>query len=189
MKRMMRVLMLVSLVAMLACDARRPEDSNEAAEEANEDKFTENDSEKDADFVADLVAANYEEIKLAQVARQRSADTQVKEIASLLETQHAKQLNDLKALAASKSISVPVEEDDGARNRIKKISDETQNFDEKWCKEQIDGHEDMISDLEARKDNTEDEDLKAWIDKVLPEMRSHLDKVKACHERIKDANG
>jgi putative membrane protein len=194
MKTIFKVLTLASLVAMSSCNETRKDNSNndnkdskEVAEDANEDKFQNNDAEKDADFVSELVAKNYEEVKLAQLASQKSASPAVKKVAKMLEAEHNKTLNELKTFAKSKAISIPVEETNDARNDIQKFSDKTaKDFDKDWCKEMVDQHEDVIGKLEDRKEKTDDAELKAWIDKALPELRSHLDEVKACDQKIKD---
>ena len=186
---------LVSLMGMFACNEAKQnnegeanEDSKEQAEEANEEKF-DDDMEKDADWVANVVAANYGEIKFAGLANERSANPEVKQIATMLVTDHTKTLNELKAFAQGKTISVPVEEDDEARRKTERFSDEAgKDFDKKWCKEMIDRHEESIKKFERRAEKTEDADLKAWINKTLPHLRMHLEKLEACHEKIKDSN-
>ena len=193
MKSIFKIMTLVSLMAVFSCnEARRDnnhEDSKEAAEEANDEKFEDRDDEKDADFVANTVAANYGEIKFAQLATQRSSNPEVKQIASMLIEDHTKTLNELKGLAQTKSISVPVEEDDEARRKTERFSDEAgKDFDKKWCREMIDRHEESINKFEKRFDKAEDAELKAWINNTLPHLRMHLDKLKACHEKIKDNN-
>jgi putative membrane protein len=193
MKRIFRLLTLVSLVSMLACnEAKRDsenEDSKEVAEEANDEKFEDNDLEKDADFVANTVAANYGEITFAQLANERSSDPEVKKIATMLVTDHTKTLNELKSLAQAKAITVPVEADDEAQRKTERFSDEAgKDFDKKWCKEMIDRHEESINKFEKRLDKTEDPELKAWITKTLPHLRMHLEKLNAHHEKIKDNN-
>jgi rubrerythrin len=50
----------------------------------------------------------------------------------------------------------------------------------------IDMHEKAIQKYEGMLDKTNDADLKAWINQTLPHLRTHLDRVKACHEKIKD---
>lgn len=194
MKRIFRILTLVSLVSLLACNETKKEadtdneDSKEVAEEANDDKF-DSDMEKDADFVANTVASNYGEIKFAQLASQNSSNAEVKEIAAMLVADHTKTLNELKSFAQSKTITVPVEEDDEARRKTERFSDDAgKDFDKKWCKEMIDRHEESINKFEKRIDKTEDADLKAWLSTTVPHLRMHLDKLKACHEKIKDSN-
>ena len=113
MKRIFRILTVVSLASMLACnegkrehdgDAVDNKDSKEQADEANDEKFEDNDMENDADFVARTVELNYGEIKFAQLATQNSSNPEVKKMAAMLVTDHTKTLNELKALASSKSI-------------------------------------------------------------------------------------
>lgn len=189
---------LASLVLMLACDTRREsdsdsandnEDSKEVAEEANDEKFDDKSMENDADFVANTVAANYGEIKFAGLATQRSANPEVKKAAAMLVEDHTKALNELKTLAQSKSITVPVEEDDEARRKTERFSDEAgKDFDKKWCNEMIDRHDESIRKFENRMEKTQDADLKAWISKTLPVLRNHRDHLKMVHEKIKDTN-
>lgn len=197
MKRIFRILTLVSLVALVSCnEARRGgdtaydnEDSKEQAEEANDEKFDDNDMENDADFVANTVAANYGEIKFAELANQRSANAEVKQIASALIADHTKTLGELKAYAQSKSITVPVEADDEAIRKTERFSDEAgKDFDKKWCREMMDRHEESINKFEKRLDKTEDPELKALINKTLPTLRAHHDKIEACHDKLKDSN-
>lgn len=195
MKRIIRILTLVSLVSMLACnEARREsendnEDSKEQAKEENDAKFDDNDAENDADFVANTVAANYGEIKFAQLATQRSANPEVKKMAAMLITDHTKALNELKTLAQAKAISIPVEEDDEAKRKTERFSDEAgKDFDKKWSKEMIDRHEETINKFEKRMDKTEDAELKALISNMLPTLRMHLDHANKLHDSIKDSN-
>lgn len=189
---------LASLVLMLACDTRREsdsdsandnEDSKEVAEEANDEKFDDKSMENDADFVANTVAANYGEIKFAGLATQQSANPEVKKAAAMLVEDHTKTLNELKTLAQSKTITVPVEEDDEAKRKTERFSDEAgKDFDKKWCSEMIDRHDESIRKFENRMEKTQDADLKAWISKTLPVLRNHRDHLKMVHEKIKDTN-
>lgn len=198
MKRIFKILTLVSLVSMLACnEARREgngtdnEDSKEVAEEANEEKFEDADAnvEKDADFVASTVASNYGEIKFARLAAQRSSNPEVKRIADMLVKDHTKTLDELKALAKTKNITIPVEEDDEARRKTENFADKDgKDFDKKWCKEMIDRHEETINKFEKRMEKTQDADLKTWVNKILPHLRMHLEQLNACEEKVKDSN-
>jgi putative membrane protein len=192
MKRIIRVFTLVSLVAALSfsCNETRKEaneDSNEVAEEENDEKFEDNDMENDADFVANAVAANYGEIKFAELATQRSNNADVKALAAQLVADHTKVLGELKTLAASKAISVPTEEEDADKRKTERFYDESgKDFNKKWAKELIDRHEKSINKFEKRYEKTEDAELKAFIDKTLPHLRMHLEKLNTLHEKIKD---
>lgn len=172
-----------------SCGSKQNTDSNEAAEEANEDKFQSRTTEKDAQFVAEAVAANYAEIQLAQLAVQKSNDTEIKNVAQLLETEHNKVLAELKDVAGKRVISIPSSEDDAGRKKIEDLTkeDDAKDFNKEWCKTMVEKHEKSIENFEARMNDTEDAELKSWISGTLPHLRDHLDKVKACHERISQA--
>jgi putative membrane protein len=189
MKRMFRILTLASLVAIASScnDARREQDqdSNEVAEEANDEKFEDKDAEKDADWVAEVVAANYAEIKMAQLASQRSSNAEVKNIAKMLEADHTKALNELKSLAQTKAITVPVEEKDDAKKDLEKMrSEDAKDFDSKWLNKMEDEHEKDIKKFENESEKSKDAELKSWAEKTLPHLRMHLEKVKACKDNM-----
>jgi putative membrane protein len=189
MKKLFYILFAIAVIAGGCTSKEKTADSNEAAEEANEEKFDSKKDEKDAEFVAETVASNYGEIELAQLASQRSDNSQVKEIAKMLEADHTKVLNELQAFAGTKSISIPTEKTDDARKKIEDLTKEEdiKDFNKQWCKEMADKHEKSIKNFEERAEKTEDADLKIWISQTLPHLREHLDRVKACEESIKNS--
>jgi len=164
--------------------------SNEAAKDANEDKFQSQEGEKDAEFVAQTVACNFGDIQLSQLAQQKSNNPQVKEIAKNIEENHSKLLKDLQNLAGKKAITVPTEAEDAKKRKIENLTKESdiKDFNKEWCKEMVSSHEKTIKDFENRWEKTEDPDLKNWIAETLPHLRSHLDKIKACDESIAKAS-
>jgi putative membrane protein len=187
MKNIFKVLTVASLLATSSCnEVRRDEDSVDRAGQANDEKFKENKKELDAEFVAETVASAYAEIKLAEVANQRSRNAEIKQVAELIRTDHSGALNELKTLAQAKAISVPVEETASSKRKMDDFTQETGNdFDQKWCKEMIDVHEQNIDKFESRLEKSDDPELKSWISKTLPILRTHHQKLKACHERMK----
>ncbi len=195
---MKKTILKLSLIAMLglavACakesaKENAAEESNEVAEEANQDKFEERDDRKDADFVAEQVAANYAEIELAKLASQKSTSTDVKDVAKMLETEHSKTLKQLQDLAGQKAISIPTQPEEGAVKKYEDLGKEedAKDFNKEWAKEMVDAHEKKIEQYEDQLEKTEDADLKAWITQTLPNLRMHLDKLKACNDKLKDA--
>ncbi len=191
MKRIFKILTLASLVAVFAsCNETRREqeqDSNEVAEEANDEKFEDNDMEKDADFVAEAVASNLAEIQMAKLASQRSTNPEVKQLAKMLEADHTKVLAELKALAQQKAITVPVEPKDEAKRKMENLREEgADDFDKKWLETMEDAHEKSINKFERRADNGEDADIKSFASKTLPHLRMHKEKIDQCQDKVKD---
>ena len=143
-------------------------------------------SNKDADLVKDLVESNYEEIKLAQLASQKSSNAEVKEIATMLEADHTAALDKLKQVAGNASLTVATGEDEDARDEIKKLSDETgKDFDKDWCKKMMDKHDKTIETLEKEQNDVTDPAVKSWIAETLPKIRTHHDRLMACHSKLK----
>ena len=191
-----QILTIAASLALIACnESRRGNDSNlneernEAAAESNTDKF-EGQKQRDADFVYDVVASSYSEIKLAEIANQKSRTPAVKKVAQELVTDHTESLNELKTLAQAKAISLPVEESDASRRKLENIAEESrEEFDEKWCREMMELHEKDIDAFENRMKNTEDADLKAFISKTLPVLKKHHESLEACENALKGKNG
>src|SRR5688572_16331798 len=140
---MKSISLIKSLIAMLivlfavACEPKREkeEDSTEVAKEANDEAIDDRDEEKDADFIVNTIGSNYCEVKLAQLALNRSNDPGIKQMAKGLEADHNKIINDLKGYAAKNGISVPLEEPEADKKDISDLAEESDanKFDEKWC--------------------------------------------------------
>ncbi|AXY78386.1 DUF4142 domain-containing protein [Paraflavitalea soli] len=178
--------LVIGSMTMACQDETKPEESKEVAEDKNDAKFKTDSSEDKAAFVVDAVSGNYAEIKLAQLAIQKSTDKDIKAIAKSLEADHTAALEELKTLATSKAISIPTEEPDGTKEQLKDLSDDKPaDFDKAWVKALMDKHEKTISSYEKELNDTKDEDLKAWLNKVLPIIRTHHDKLMAYNSKVK----
>jgi putative membrane protein len=186
-----QILAVATSLALLSCnesrrgnDSNLNEDQNEAADESNTSNFA-GKKQQDADFVFDAIASSYGEIKLAELANQRSRTEQVKRIAQKLLTEHTASLNELKTLAQAKAISVPVEEPDASKRKLEDIAEESgKDFDKEWVSEMLDLHEKSIDGFEKRLDDTEDAELRAFIAKTLPVLKEHREHLEACEKSL-----
>jgi len=166
-------------------DSKVNETANEAAAESNTDKF-QGQTQRDAEFVYDVIESNYGEIKLAELANQRSRNNQVKQIAQTLLTDHTASLNELKTLAQAKAISIPVEERAASKRKLEDMAGESgEEFDKGWLKEMMGLHDETIEKFEKRMEDTNDAELKAYISKTLPVLRKHHESLEACNEKLK----
>jgi predicted outer membrane protein len=156
------------------------------AEDQNDSALSTKAAEKDAQFIVDVVAANYGEVKLAQLAEQKSSNKEIKDVAQMLEADHTAVLNDLKAMASRKGITVPTEESGEAKDKLKELTDEkASNFDKEWCETLMDNHKNSISKFENEANDASDPDLKNFVNTVLPKLRTHHDKLMECHKKLK----
>lgn len=180
------LVMMISLCPALSCnDAQRgngsdrnTDDSREAAADSNTDKFN-REKRRDAEFVYAVVESHYNEIKLAELGNQKSRIPAMKRTAEMLQGDHTASLNELKILAQAKAISVPVEEPETSRRRIEDLAEESgEEFEEEWRKEMIDLHDKNIKRFEKRLEDTQDAELRAFINRTLPVLRRHHDRLK-----------
>ena len=174
--------------AITSCTpSKKDENSVEVAKEANDENLETRKDEKDADFIVDAVAGNYADIKMAQMALTNSTSAEVKDIARTLEADHTKVLNELKGYAGKNGFAIPMEESEEAKNNMKDLSKkDAKDFDKKWCSLLVNKHEKTISNYEDRWNKTEDAELKDWINKTLPGLKSHLEMLKGHEEKIKN---
>lgn len=183
-KNLFVAFMMILVVA--ACNPAKKEESTEIAKEANDENFETRKDEKDADFIVDVIAGNYAELKLAELAKNKSTKQEVKDIARMLETDHTKIITELKGYANKKGISIPLEETEDAKKDIDDLDQKIgKDFDDKWCAMLIAKHEKSINKFEERWNKTEDTDLKDWINSTLPTLKSHLEMLQSNKEKVK----
>lgn len=165
-------------------DADVNESKNEAAADGNEARF-DGQKQEDAAFVYDVVASNYGEIKLAELANQKSRSDAVKENAQMIMQDHTLALNEAKVLAQAKAIEVPVEEKEAFHRKVENMAEESsEDFDNEWVKAMIDIHKKNIDRFKDRLEDTADPDLKAYISKTLPTLNKHFEGLKALRDHM-----
>src|SRR5437868_1087535 len=118
MKTMKNVFMaglaLLAFNCWIACNNNNTTKDNTAndngtkkeADQHNDAKF-DNKSEKDADFVAEAANISLVEMNLSQLAESNATSADARDLGKMMTRDHKKAYDDLAALAAKKSISVP----------------------------------------------------------------------------------
>lgn len=180
-KNIIKTTMLaIAVLAFASCQPNKnQEDSSEIAKEHNDAVIDDKNMEKDADFIVNAVAANLAEINLAQLALAKSTNTDIKEIAGMLEADHTKVLSSLKGYATSKGISTPtIETPEATEDRNSLAEKSGKDFDKKWCEKLQDNHNNSIRSFESRLDKTDDVALKDLISRTLPDLKNHLQMLK-----------
>jgi len=171
--------------ALISSCNHRNENSERIAKKENTKNFDTRASEKEADFVVETITGNFANVKFAQLAVDRSENSEVKEIAALIEKDHELFIKELKGFSNMKGITIPLEENNSAQKRFDDLANaDAKSFDEKWCRELTNRHEKTIEQLEDMWEHTSDEDLKKWINSALPGLRNDLVKLQSCHEKL-----
>ena len=159
-------------------------DTKSVANEQNAIKYANTNKEKDAKFLVDVAEINLEEIKLGQLARQKSAMADVKELGKMMETAHSKCMNELTILAKKKSIAIPSSLTDNGNDAYKKLSNLSgTSFDKEYCDMMINGHKGAIAEFEKEIKESNDADIKQFATSTLPELHSHLEHATTCQKK------
>jgi len=176
-------LFLMGVVVLSSCNSPKAKDTEEIAEDQNEEKF-ENKKENDAEFLVTAAGMSLEDIKLGQLAQSRGTMPDVKELGKMMETAHAKALQELQTLAAQKQIMIPTsltEDGKDAENKLMKQSGK--DFDKDYCDKMVKGHKDAIDKFEKASTDANDVDIRNWAASMLPALRSHLNYSLICQEK------
>jgi putative membrane protein len=177
----------MSLFIIHSCSNSNPDDPKEIAEDQNEEKFDDRKSEKDAAFLVAAAEINLEEIKLGELAQQKGSSADVKALGKMMVAEHTSAQSDLKKLAASKSITIPVVLTENGKDAYDDLNEEDlgMDFDKEYCDMMVKGHKSAIRDFENASSNAEDGDIRNWASSMLPALRAHLDHSEACKEKCK----
>ena len=159
--------------------------TSDVAEDQNDGKFNKNDDEKNAAFLVKAAEINLEEISLGKLAQKKSTNKDVKDFGKMMETAHTKALADLQKLAAKKSISIPTELNQEAKNLYQKLDGKSEKeFNKDYADKMVSGHKDAIDLFEKQSTESSDEDIRTWATTMLPELRTHLDHAIAVQEKF-----
>lgn len=161
-----------------------PKDSKEAAKEMNKPN-SDATRESDERFLVRAAEINFEEIRLGQLAEQKSTAADLRDMAKMLVQTHNKAKDDLHALASSKGIAVPLAPSDAVENTYKNLNEKSGNeFDKAYCDKLVSGHKDAIDLFEGATKGNNDPDVKVWASSMLKDLRMHLAQAQACEEKL-----
>lgn len=162
----------------------RKEDSVENAKESNDDLSTVEDN--DAKFMVEAASGGMMEVALGQMAQQKARDQRVKDFGAMMVRDHTKANDELKALAASRNVSLPTTVGEDHQKHIHDLEQKTgADFDKDYMSMMVDDHEKDIKQFENTSDKGNDANLKAFASKTLPVLHVHLDSAKAVNDWLK----
>ena len=174
------------VISLSACsdNKSKTEDTKAVAEEHNEAKFENKNDEKDAQFLVKAAEINLEEIELGKLAQQNCKMTVVKELGAMMEKEHTNALDELKKLAAKKTITIPTSLTQSGKDAYNKLNTKTgKDFNKQYCEMMVNGHKDAITMFDKASTESIDKDIKAWAMAMLPVLRTHLDHAITCQEK------
>lgn len=182
------LLMLFVMVHSCKKETGKEDDSKEAATEQNDNKFDNNDNkEDDSEILVSAAETNLTEIEIGKLAQTKGTSAHVKEFGKMLEADHTKALNDLRAFADKKQISLPTIITDEGKEHYAELNGKEagKEFDKKFGEMMVKGHEDAISKMEDASKNANDAEVRTWAAGMLATLQMHLEHAKKIQDELK----
>ena len=133
----------------------------------------------DSKFMMTLATGGMNEITLSQTALAKSTNEEVKSFAQKMVDDHTMAGDELKALAMSKNVTLPMEADAKHKAMNTKLQGMSGNsFDMEYMKAMVKDHEATVALLQKESTNGKDAEAKAFAAKLLPTVQGHLDMAK-----------
>src|SRR5262245_10584134 len=160
-----------------------------------------NDAGDDHAFVDKMAQVNMAEVKLGQLASERAANAQVKTFARKMIGDHQRANNELKQVASKMAVQLPAQTDAKHQELYDRLSKlKGAEFDREFMKAMVDGHQEVVQDLERHADNSAKPGdrsvgtsgdasqthtaVSGWATKMLPDVRQHLDQAKQIESKL-----
>jgi putative membrane protein len=159
------------------------EDSKEAAEDLNEEKFPKSGEDKDAEFAVKAADGGMLEVKLGELAQTKGNSKQVKELGKMLVEDHSKANEELKAFAQAKDISLPTSMSDECQKMYDKIaSKDGKDFDQAFTDHMVKDHKKDIDAFKKEAEKGHDPDIRQWASGKVQTLEHHLDMAKSAED-------
>ncbi|HLP71603.1 MAG TPA: DUF4142 domain-containing protein [Bacteroidales bacterium] len=185
------LIMAVPLV-MMSCNnqrANRQDNKNLAdkavvVENAKVDANKDNEPQSVENFVQEAAYGGMMEVELGRYAQQNASSPRVKNFGAMMVRDHSKANDELKSIAAGKSMTVPATLDDKHQNNMNDVMKKKgADFDKDYMKMMVDDHNKDVDEFRKQSENGKDPEIKAFAAKTLQVLVVHQDSAK----RINDA--
>jgi putative membrane protein len=160
-------------VAAATTHARTPASGATAHEPAAPPRFT----TAERLFASAAAANSLYEVEASRLALARAANPQVKAYAQMVVDQLTQSNHELAALMRAKGMSPPRGLAADKLTKLHRLTELSEaNFDKGYVRSVgIDDHQADVARFERASREASDHELKAWIGKVLPTLRGHLE--------------
>jgi putative membrane protein len=174
--RDMKISLAMSMVVALATASGAQQSSSGAQQpSAKPAPASSHAASSDSAFAMKAAQANMAEVELGKLAQQKAMSDDVKKFGQMMVDDHSKALDELKAIAGNKNLTLPTAID----AEHKKLSDRLSKmsgaeFDRAYMQAMVDGHKKVAADFRKESQSGNDTELKSWAGKTLPTVEAHL---------------
>lgn len=183
-----------------SCNNSGGADSAQAAKDSNANKMDSTNSgtitaassippsvsTADQQFAVDAANAGMTEVQAGQLAQQKGTWKDIKDYGAMMVRDHTAAADKLKAIAASKNITLPSAISPEMQKNIDDLQKkEGKDFDKAYLDLMVSDHKKVISAFEDESKNGSDADIRGFADNTLHTLRHHLDEAEKCSKMEK----
>lgn len=129
----------------------------------------------DKSFMNDAAEGGIAEVNAGQAAQSKSSNPDVKAFGEHMVTDHTKANEELKALAATKSVELPTSPSLVQQAKAKLLDRKSgADFDSSYADLMVTDHKKTVKLFEKEASEGDDADVKAFASKTLPTLKMHL---------------
>jgi putative membrane protein len=140
---------------------------------------------KEARWLKDAYQGGLFEVELGKIAQNNAGDPKVREFGTMMVQDHSQGGAELTTLAASKGVTLPDSVSDSQkRTRGRLFGKVNADFDKDYVGAMVDDHKSDIKDFEEESVNGTDPAVKAFAEKMLKTLHTHLDHAQALQKTI-----
>lgn len=137
-------------------------------------------------FMREAAESGMAEVMLGNLALQKSQNEQVRSFAQQMVSDHTAANEELKALAASKSVTLPTDVNSKQRNAMNKLNGMSgTEFDKAFMRQMVKDHEAAVKLFQREAERGTDEATKAFAAKTLPTLQGHLQMARTMYDSMK----
>jgi putative membrane protein len=165
----------VATLASQTPSTNQPKPTTQAPATAAPQPAERSKSTADEPFVKEVAMGGMAEVELGQLASDKGTNPRVKEFAQQMVTDHGKANDELKSIAGSKNISLPMALDakhKATKERLAKLTGVA--FDRAYINEMVTDHRAAAAAFKRESQSGKDPEIKAFAAKTLPTVEGHM---------------
>lgn len=173
------------VLALVSCNDKQNKNKNDMDTNAEMNNKSMAVDQQDSTFLVKADGINLEEIRLGQLAKDKSSTDEVKQLADMLVSDHQQLKQDLSNVAQKNNMNLPASLSDDAQDAYNTLNDLSgAEFDKKYADMMVQGHQKAIDLFEKDSSDTKDPAIKDYATKGLPLLRKHLQQAQSTKDKV-----
>ena len=142
-------------------------------------------SSKASSFIKAASEGNQGEIAMAQLAQQKSQNTEIKNLAQMIQNDHQQAQEKLQTIAQAHGVTL----DQGltwsqkrAQGKLEKLNGA--DFDQQYAKDMLEDHVTDLNKFQKASEQIKEADVKQYAQDTLPTLQQHLEHAKSAAKAV-----